>query len=91
MPDGTNSPPISLRVPADVIEALDKIATILDRPRSWVMLRALRRYLSEEGQEILDVQEGIVELDRGEGMPFADVLAEIDEAIVEAQAKHAAG
>lgn len=91
MPDGTNSPPISLRVPADVVEALDKVATILDRPRSWVMLRALRRYLSEEGQEILDVQEGIAELDQGEGMPFDDVLAEIDETIVEARAKHAAG
>jgi predicted transcriptional regulator len=87
MPEGANSLPVSLRVPADVIQALDKVATALDRPRSWVMLRALRRYLAEEGQEILDVQEGIAELDRGEGTPLDDALAEIDEAIAAAEAR----
>jgi predicted transcriptional regulator len=34
-------------VPNDVIQAFDKLAAMLDRPRSWVMLRALRPYLEE--------------------------------------------
>src|SRR6266853_1938174 len=91
MPEGTSSMPVSPRVPADVIERLDKIAAALERPRSWVMLRALRQYIADEGQEVLDVQEGIAELDRGEGIPIEDVLAEMDEIIAKAEAKRNAG
>ena len=91
MPEGTSSMPVSLRVPADLIETLDKIATALERPRSWVMLRALRQYIADEGREVLDVQEGIAELDRGEGIPIEDVLAEMDEIIAKAEAKRKAG
>ena len=54
MPEGTSSMPVSLRVPADLIETLDKIAAVLERPRSWVMLRALRQYIADEGHEVLD-------------------------------------
>jgi predicted transcriptional regulator len=91
MPEGAGSIPVSLRVPADLIETLDKIAAALERPRSWVMLRALRQYIADEGQEVLDVQEGIAELDRGEGIPIEDVLAEMDEIIARAEAKRKAG
>jgi predicted transcriptional regulator len=90
MPEGTSSMPVSLRVPADLVETLDKIAAVLERPRSWVMLRALRQYIADEGQEVLDVQEGIAELDRGEGIPIEDVLAEMDEIIAKAEAKRSA-
>ena len=91
MPEGTASLPVSLRVPADLIETLDKIAAVLERPRSWVMLRALRQYIADEGQEVLDIQEGIAELDRGEGVSIDDVLAEMDEIIAKAEAKRKAG
>jgi predicted transcriptional regulator len=91
MPEGAASIPVSLRVPTDLIETLDKIAAALGRPRSWVMLRALRQYVADEGQEMLDVQEGIAELDRGEGIPIEEVLAEMDEIIERAEAKRKAG
>ncbi len=91
MPEGTSSMPVSLRVPADLIETLDKIAAALERPRSWVMLRALRQYIADEGQEVLDVQEGIAEAERGEMVPIEDVLAEMDEIIAKAEAKRKAG
>jgi predicted transcriptional regulator len=90
MPEGPTSIPVSLRVPADLIETLDKIAAALERSRSWVMLRALRQYIADEGQEVLDVQEGIAELDRGEGIPIEDVLAEMDEIIARAEVKRKA-
>jgi predicted transcriptional regulator len=83
--------PVSLRVPADLIETLDKIAAVLERPRSWVMLRALRQYIADEGQEVLDVQEGIAELDRGEGIPFEEAMAQCEEIIAKAEAKRGAG
>jgi predicted transcriptional regulator len=87
MPEGTNSMPVSLRVPADLVETLDKIAAALDRPRSWVMLRALRQYIADEGQEVLDIRKGIAEADRGELIPFDEVMAEAREIIARAEGK----
>jgi predicted transcriptional regulator len=90
MPEGTNAMPVSVRVPADVMERLDKVAAILERPRSWVILRAIRQYLADEGQEMLDVQEGIEEAERGEVIDFDEVTAELDEIIAQAEDKRAA-
>jgi predicted transcriptional regulator len=90
MPDDVGSAPISLRVPSDVLQKLDRIAAIVERPRSWVLLRAIRQFLDDEGQEILDVQEGIEQLDRGEGIPFDRVMAELEEKIANADAKRGA-
>jgi predicted transcriptional regulator len=90
MPEGTNAMPVSLRMPADVVETLDKVAAVLERPRSWVILRAIRQYLADEGQEVLDVQEGIEEAEHGEVVDFDEVMAELDEIIAQAEAKRAA-
>ena len=87
MPDDVRPTPISLRLPAELLEKLDKIAAALDRSRSWVLLQAFREYLKEEGQEVLDVQEGIEQLDRGESYDFDEVIAEMDEIIRQAEAK----
>jgi predicted transcriptional regulator len=88
MPD--DQPPmshVSLRVPRDVFEAFDKIAAALERPRSWVMVRALRRYLDDEGSEVLEDAESIAELDRGESAPFEDSIRRVDEIIAKAEAE----
>ncbi len=90
MPDGTNAIPVSIRIPTDVIETLDKIGAALERPRSWVILRAIRLYLADEGQEVLDVQEGIAEAERGEVFDFDEVMAGLDEIIAQAEVKRAA-
>lgn len=88
MPDGSsNGVPISVRLPAAVLEKLDKVAALMERPRSWVILDAIRKYLADEGQEMLDIQAGIEELDRGEGIPFEEVLAEMHKKIAEAKRK----
>ncbi|HYP38612.1 MAG TPA: ribbon-helix-helix protein, CopG family [Stellaceae bacterium] len=91
MPDDVGSTPISIRVPLDVLEKLDKIASAIDRPRSWICLRALRQYLADEGAEILDVQEGIAQLDRGESVPLDDVIAELEEVVGRTDAKRTSG
>jgi predicted transcriptional regulator len=79
MPDDTvPSIHVSLRVPQDVAEAFDRMAAILERPRSWLILRALRHYMKAEGAELLDDIEAIAELDRGKGVPSEQVLAEMD-------------
>jgi len=91
MPEGGNAIPISVRLPPEFVEKLDKVAALMERPRSWVIMDAIREYLADEGQEVLDIQDGIEEADRGESVPFERVLAEIEEKIGRAEAKHAAG
>jgi predicted transcriptional regulator len=84
--DQTGSSHVSLRVPDDVIEAFDRLAKLLDRPRSWVMLRALRHYLAAEGAELATDAESLAQLDRGEGEPFEAVFNDVERII----RKHAA-
>ncbi|MEI9987212.1 MAG: hypothetical protein WDN69_31105 [Aliidongia sp.] len=40
--DGNPSTHITLRMPTEMAEHFARLASLLDRPRSWVMLRALR-------------------------------------------------
>lgn len=77
---------VSLRVPSDLIEAFDRLATALDRPRSWVMVRALRQYLDEgEGAEIAEDTESLAELDRGETVSSEDLRRRVEEIIGRAE------
>ncbi|HXQ51724.1 MAG TPA: ribbon-helix-helix protein, CopG family [Stellaceae bacterium] len=77
----TDTTHITLRAPAEIVEALDRVAAILDRDRSWLMLRAMRQFLDREGREILEDARAIAALDRGESVKFEDALAELDEII----------
>jgi predicted transcriptional regulator len=84
----TGSTHVSLRVPADLIAAFDHIAAALERPRSWVMVRALRQYVEDgEGAEIEEDTESIAELDRGEVVPFEESMRKIEAIIAKAEAK----
>jgi predicted transcriptional regulator len=81
---------VSLRVPSDLIEAFDKLAAALERPRSWVTVRALRQYVEDgEGAEIAEDTESIAELDRGEIVPFDESLRRVSEIIAKAEARRA--
>jgi predicted transcriptional regulator len=80
--DNAASSHVSLRVPSDLIEAFDKLAAALERPRSWVMVRALRHYVEEgEGAEIAEDTESIAELDRGEIVSSDDMWRSVKEII----------
>jgi predicted transcriptional regulator len=76
---------ISLRVPNDVIEAFDRLAALLDRPRSCVMLRTLRQYLEDEGAELAEDAESLAELDRGETVSDKELRQRMEKIIAGAQ------
>lgn len=80
---------ISLRVPGDMLADFDRIATALERDRSWVILRAMKAYLEGDGADILEEAEGLAELDRGEGIDLDDVLDEAEAMIRRHEAKAA--
>ena len=78
---------ISIRVPFDMIATFDRIATVVERDRSWVMLRALKAYIERgEGRDVLQEIAGLESLDRGEGVDFDTVIGEAEAIIAEAEA-----
>ena len=72
------SDPIALRLPVDVLADIEKIAATADRTRSWVMVRALRYYLLNEGAEILEIAEGLDDAKHGRLHDLDMVLTELD-------------
>ena len=81
----TDRTQISLRVPTSGVARFDRIAEILERDRTWVMLRACTQYLEQEGNDLLEEAEGIAELDRGEGTDLNDVLDKAHAIIADAE------
>jgi predicted transcriptional regulator len=80
---------VTIRVPSDVVEAYDRLAKILERPRSWVMVRALRAYLQAEGEEVFEDAEALAALDRGESVPMEDAITEMRETLAAAERRRA--
>ncbi|WP_376988665.1 CopG family ribbon-helix-helix protein [Bosea sp. R86505] len=73
--------PISLRLPSSILSEIETIAAASERTRSWVIVRALKRYLATEGAEILAATEGRGALAAGEGHDLDDVIGEIERII----------
>lgn len=81
------SDPIALRIPEDILAEIEKIARATERSRSWVIVRALKYYLMEEGAEILDIEAARAEVRDGKVMDFDDLLDELDAENVRDNAK----
>lgn len=79
------SDPITLRLPLDVLQEIEEIATLCDRSRSWIMVRALKTYLATEAQEIRAIHAAKAEIASGQYFELDDVLAEAD-AIIKGEA-----
>jgi predicted transcriptional regulator len=75
------SDPISLRLPVDLLARIEKIAEACERPRSWVIVRALKQYAATEGADVLAAAEGLAQVQRGEFVDMDDVIAEMDRII----------
>lgn len=75
------SDPITLRLPLDVLRAIERIAETSDRSRSWVMVRAMRLYLAGEGAEILNVAASLEQLDKGASEDMDDVIAQVEQIV----------
>ena len=75
------SDPITLRIPKDILADFEKIAQACDRTRSWVMVRAFRKYLQGEGRDILNVVRGREAAAVGDVHDMDDVLKEIEDIV----------
>ncbi|WP_438749471.1 CopG family ribbon-helix-helix protein [Pararhizobium sp. O133] len=72
------SDPITLRLPVDLLQEIEAIAAASDRTRSWVMVRAMRYYLLNEGAEILEIAQGLQDVRDGKVYDLDVVLRELD-------------
>lgn len=84
MSDTRDQTQISLRAPSDLIGSFDKIAMVLQRPRSWVILRAMRLYFEGEGKTVLLDAEALEAMHQGDGLDLDDVLRAADEIVEQA-------
>ena len=72
---------VTLRVPADVLTDIEAIAEATERSRSYIIVRALRTYLMNEGSDILAAIKGREQIAAGEYEDMDDVIADMDRII----------
>lgn len=81
MAEVPQSETVTLRIPSHVLSEIDRISGATERSRSYIILRALKGYLLQEGADVLAAIEGRSELDAGEHEDFDALLADIDRLI----------
>ena len=72
---------VSFECPTDVMNDIRLIASITQRSEDWVILRALRTYLLNEGQQIQDFVEAKEQIARGEYEDFDDFLSDLEKIV----------
>lgn len=72
---------VTLRVPGDVLSEIEIIAKATDRSRSYIIVRALRTYLMNEGADVMASLRGKQQIADGEYEDIDDVIADMDRII----------
>lgn len=65
---------VSARIPAELEQQIDTLATATRRSRSWVIEEALRAYVNTELQFLEAVEEGIQGMEAGEVVSHFEVV-----------------
>jgi predicted transcriptional regulator len=65
----------TIHVSSELQDRLDTIADAIDRPRSWVVNRALEAFVESETSQIEEIKRGLAEADAGEFATDAEVTA----------------
>jgi RHH-type transcriptional regulator, rel operon repressor / antitoxin RelB len=64
---------VTFRAPGDKIKALDSLAALQQRDRSFVLNEAVDQYLSLNEYHVALIKEGIRQADAGELVPHEEV------------------
>lgn len=72
---------VTLRIPSEVVADINLIAEATERSRSYIIVRALRTYLLNEGSDILAAIKGREQIAAGEAEDIDDVIADLDRII----------
>lgn len=90
-PASTTSPTtlVTIRMPAATKERFDWMAKVMNRPRNYVMLEALQRYLDQEEWQLKDILEALDEAGQEEGIPHEEVMRDAWAIVARARAAQA--
>lgn len=67
----------SVRVPEMTKEKIDTLARTLGRPRNYLIVEAIERYIEEESWQIAEIQAGIAEDDADLSIPHDEVMRDV--------------
>lgn len=66
---------INVRLADDLTSKLDRLADVMDRPRSWVVTRAIEEYVASQDWQIEEIETAIGEADAGDFASASEVDA----------------
>jgi predicted transcriptional regulator len=71
---------ITLRLDPETVKRLDQLAQAMDRDRSWLMSRAIERYIEEEAWQVKAIREAVQKVKEGRGrfVPHDEVARWLD-------------
>jgi predicted transcriptional regulator len=67
--------PVSVRLDAELNDRLAAIATVPDRPKSWVIEQAIADFVSLQEWQLAAIEEGIGDADAGRVIGHDEVVA----------------
>jgi len=66
---------ITARIDAELSDRLEALAKDYDRPRGWIVARAVERYVAEESQLLAMIREGEADIEAGHTLTQEEVEA----------------
>lgn len=69
---------LTLRVPVDVKQQLDKLADATHRSKSWLAGEAIKQYLDLEAWQVGEIAQALKEADAGDFASDAEVAAVVE-------------
>jgi predicted transcriptional regulator len=78
---------VTTRLDEKTLDLVDRVTAARGQSRSWFVARVVAEAARRETEFLAFVQEGIDELDRGEGIPHETVMAELDAMIAKHEAR----
>ena len=72
---------VTVRIPSEVNSSLEKIAEATDRSKSYIIVRALKTYLLNEGADILNAIKGREQIAEGNFEDIDDVIGDLENII----------
>lgn len=66
---------MTVRLPVDLRDSLDRLADATERTRSWLAQDAIRKYVAREEWQIAEIEAAVREADAGDFATDAEVNA----------------
>ncbi|MDC7675293.1 CopG family ribbon-helix-helix protein [Asticcacaulis machinosus] len=73
-----NTRVVTAHIPVELADQLDDISARLDRPKGWIVKRALASYVELEARRHAMVLEALTDVDEGRVVSHADIKAWVD-------------